>query len=650
MEAAGRGSQSYGIDLNFLPVEGDIPNCVLYRRLQSSPQEERPAPDAMLHKLPVAQSNVEGEWCHYWILAEQSTGFEAFEFQANLRLDITRGLLFRALTQSLVATQDSKTYILPRSPFVQEVSLVITTHPEGAELLVIQSYFLRAMRRVGFLVDFHFKLAPDVPFSRRVQQLSLSLDRNFRRNADYYLDRSKKIRHALELSWTVFEGLKLPGCNSSLRIGKRFARLRADRLQSKVYIFNGGRESKSQLSGLRDLGPLTTLQASPRLLFAFREQDRSAARMLAVGLRGQKRHGQFTFPGFSMLFKSDLQIDGNPIIVPDFSESTMESALTRARAEQSPSTLLLPVFVLPEGEDDAYFLQKAMFSHSGLATQVCTLKVLKDEESLKWAIANIALQIFCKAGGQPWKVRPTAEGTLIVGISQSHKVETVNDEQHIDRYFAFSVLTDSSGLFQALKVLGDAADESTYVNELQTKLLDILRAEAERFKRVVIHTSFSLKRREMDAIQATVRQAAEESGQRCKFAVLKVNQRSRFFGINSAVNSLVPYEGTRVELGHHEYLLWFEGILSDKPNVTKAFAGPTHVRFLRVSDDVIEAAEERELLQDLINLSGANWRGFNAKSAPVSIFYCHLVAEFVQHFHERGLPMPAVQDLRPWFL
>jgi hypothetical protein len=54
-----------------------------------------------------------------------------------------------------------------------------------------------------------------------------------------------------------------------------------------------------------------------------------------------------------------------------------------------------------------------------------------------------------------------------------------------------------------------------------------------------------------------------------------VNHKSRFFGINRSVNSLVPYEATKVRLGPHEYLVWFEGIFPDKPNVTKAFPGPT---------------------------------------------------------------------------
>ena len=110
----------------------------------------------------------------------------------------------------------------------------------------------------------------------------------------------------------------------------------------------------------------------------------------------------------------------------------------------------------------------------------------------------------------------------------------------------------------------------------------------------------------------------------------------------------MPFEATCVRLGPREYLLWFEGIFPDKTTVNKAFPGPTHVQFLHMTEDADIA--DRDLLQDLVNLSGANWRGFNAKSTPVSVFYCHLVADLVHDFHERGLPLPAVKDLRPWFL
>lgn len=337
------------------------------------------------------------------------------------------------------------------------------------------------------------------------------------------------------------------------------------------------------------------------------------------------------------------------MILPDLSPSSMESALKRAEALRAHSSRVLPVLVLPN--DNGYLAQKAYFSHAGLPTQVCTLRILEDAEALKWAIGNLALQVFCKAGGKPWKVRPTAEHSLIIGISQSHKCRVVNDRVKVEKYFAFSVLTDSSGLFQQIQVLGDSEDHSAYIAGLRARLKKVPEDNSGGFNRVVIHTSFKLRHEEIRAIQQTTQDVAAATDRaKCRFSVIKVNQKSRFFGINRSVNSLVPFEASKVRLGSNEHLVWFEGIYPDRPNVTKAFPGPTHLQFLRVNEDPAGPAEQRELLQDLVNLSGANWRGFNAKSAPVSVFYCHLVADLVHDFHERGLPMPAVQDLRPWFL
>jgi argonaute-like protein implicated in RNA metabolism and viral defense len=304
---------------------------------------------------------------------------------------------------------------------------------------------------------------------------------------------------------------------------------------------------------------------------------------------------------------------------------------------------------LPDAEDNGYLAHKADFSHAGIPTQVCTLRVIQDENALKWAIANIALQIYCKAGGLPWKVRPSAEATLIVGISQSHKIRVSGETRAVEKFFAFTVMTDNSGLFQRIQVLGEGGNKAEYLRDLRESLRSILSTGSQQFSRVVVHTSFRLKREEMDAIQQTVSEAAsEQTDGRCRFAVVKVNHKCRFFGINPQVNSLVLYEGTALKLGYHEYLVWFEGIFPDKPTVTKAYPGPTHLRFMRVCDE--QGISDDDLLQDILNLSGANWRGFNAKSARVSVFYCHLVADRVHDFHERGLPLPEVPLIRPWFL
>ena len=645
-----KGKDDYRIHLNFLSVEMDESRCIVYRRERVNPQEDRPFAQASAHKLPLADA-AEENWNSYWILTDPAEGFEAFELQPSWNGDIARRILFGCLKQSIESSLRPEQFHFPENGFIQEASLIMESYAEGDETLVIEPYSLKAIRQTGFLVDFHFRLGKNVPFNRRIQQLSLSLDRNFKRNVDYYADRSSKIRKFLEARWPVFENLRLPGSTAPLRISKEFVPLPAERLRPKVYVFAGGKESRSQFTGLREYGPLQPLGGPPRLLFAFREQDRQAARRLALSLKGLKQRGHYNFPGFNDLFKTPLEIDANPIVLPDLTPASMESAMEQAKTAWRSAPEILPILVLPTGDDNGYLAQKAHFSHAGLATQVCTLRILEDEESLKWAIANLALQIFCKAGGKPWKVRPTTERSLIIGVSQSHKSKLVDNQVQIDKYFAFSVLTDSSGIFQQIQVLGDSPDHNTYLTALRANLKAVLEANAGQFHRVVIHTSFKLRYEEIDAIRKTTREVAEATDRaKCRFSVIKVNHKSRFFGINRSVNSLVPYEATKIRLGPHEYLLWFEGIYPDKPNVTKAFPGPTHLQFLRVDEQRVDPAEERELLQDLVNLSGANWRGFNAKSSPVSVFYCHLVADLVHDFHEAGLPLPAVQDLRPWFL
>ncbi|HVZ87360.1 MAG TPA: Piwi domain-containing protein [Polyangia bacterium] len=640
----------YRIHLNFLPVETRGIGFPIYRRRCATDQEERPNPQANAYRLPDVEGDPQ-EWLRYWVLDEKTDGFEPFLFKPEWHADLTRHLIFCCLRRSVVAQLKPAEYRLPERTFIDEVAFIMQRHPEGNEELVVQPYSLRATGQTGFLFDFHFRLADGVPFTRRVQQLSLSLDKNYRRNVDYYADRSTKLRTFIEARWPVFIAMTLPGGPTRLQMSREFVSLPAERLRPKTYMFAGNKESRSQFTGLRDLGPLQPLAQQPKLLFVFREQDRQAARRLAMALRGLQQRGKYNFPGFRELFKIDLNIDANPVVLPDITSASMEGALKRAQTVHAESPQVLPVIVLPNEDDNGYLAQKAHFSHAGMATQVCTLRILEDEETLKWAIANLALQIFCKAGGKPWKVRPTTEHSLIIGVSQSHKWTGPEDARRIEKHFAFSVLTDSSGLFQEIKVLSDSPDHASYVAALSANLKKVLEANAGAFNRVVIHTSFKLKRSEMDAIQQTVRAVADATDPaKCRFSVIKVNHRSRFFGFNRAVNSLVPYEATKIRLGHHEYLVWFEGIYPDKPTVTKAFPGPTHLQFLRVSQHNVDPAEERELLQDLVNLSGANWRGFNAKSAPVSVFYCHLVADLVHDFHERGLPLPAVQDLRPWFL
>jgi len=634
----------YSIHINFLPLECAVPDYEVYRRLRTSEAEDRPQPDIRCYSLPVSGADLEVR-AHYWISLEPFPGAEGFRVSNQFNNQLTQWVIFKSIAEACGKTLSANDYEIYGSGFLPEVHLKFREHPEGTEELVLQPYFLRVAQQFGVLADFHFRKKPEVQFDRRVQQLSLSLDARGKRNLDFYLDKFRKIEDYLERRRGLLMNIQLPGASRGVSVSSDFYPLSANRLRARAYVFSNGREARSQFSGLREQGPLVALKESPKLVFVFRERDRQAARTLAAALKGSNQKERYGFPGFSELFKTPLEIDRNPIVLEDFSAEAMRAALERMDQESANS---LAVLVMPEDEE-AYLTHKAVFSHSGRPTQVVTLGVIQDDYALKWSIANIALQIFCKAGGYPWKVRPISERSLIIGVSQSHKVRSAGEKKSIDRYFAFSVLTDSSGLFQRMQVLGEGDNERDYLASLRKTLAEVVGQAKSEFSRVVIHTSFKLKHREISAIQQVIRESIGKADEpKCQFAVVKVNHKTRFFGANRNVNSLVPFEGTRVKLGHGEHLVWFEGIDADKPTVTKAFPGPTHIQFLRVDED--HAIAEEILLQDLVNLSGANWRGFNAKSAPVSVFYCHLVADLVHDFQERGLPLPAIKDLRPWFL
>ena len=72
----------------------------------------------------------------------------------------------------------------------------------------------------------------------------------------------------------------------------------------------------------------------------------------------------------------------------------------------------------------------------------------------------------------------------------------------------FSVLSDSSGLFREIRVLGESPDRSTYISALRSNLRQVLEESAASFNRVVIHTSFKLRYEEIDAIRRTTEEIA----------------------------------------------------------------------------------------------------------------------------------------------
>lgn len=635
------------IRLNFLALNQELQPFSIYRRERHD--EGRPGSSVRGYTLPVGDNHQQR--AKYWVSFDAIDGFDEATVSPAANRFLTQHALFEALVTAAKqhADQLPVNFEVPKGGFYREVLFNCVEHDEGFEQLVVHPYYLRERKCFGWRVEFHFRLREGVPFNRRVQKLSLSLDESGRRNLNTYMDRARRIKSFLKIVHPVLQSCRLPGANDVLAFDDSFALLSAKRLDSKVYLFAGNAEATNQFAGLVQHGPKDSRNVQPELLFAFRESDRPSARKLAAALQGGRKRERYSFPGFNNLFDSDVQISSSPVLLNDLSRNSFELACGEIVQRRSIERQVLPIFVLPDNDENGYIDQKAIFAHAGIPTQVCTLRIINDDYALKWALANIALQIFCKCGGTPWTVKPTKTSTLIIGVSQSHEMVGEGRDRRVSRYFAFSVMTDNSGLFQKLQVLGESEHEKEYLASLNQNLKQVLASASGNYSRVVIHTTYKLKHSEMRAIESVVRDASEAvNDHETEFAVIKVNQRNSFSGFNPNANSLVPYEGTACSLGGGEYLVWFEGLLPGKTTVTKAFPGPTHVAITQMGQHA--QGLDDYLLQDLINLSGANWRGFNARSEPVSTYYCHIIAKFVRRFHAHNLPLPRIEELRPWFL
>jgi hypothetical protein len=92
-------------------------------------------------------------------------------------------------------------------------------------------------------------------------------------------------------------------------------------------------------------------------------------------------------------------------------------------------------------------------------------------------------------GGQPWKVVPRTEQCLIVGLGQAHRV--VGDK--IERFFAYSVLTDSSGLYEDVRILGKSGHPDDYMREFKRNLAGVLEEYRNKYRTFVIHTTFKIR-------------------------------------------------------------------------------------------------------------------------------------------------------------
>jgi hypothetical protein len=623
----------YDILLNFIPLAEQDFKFKVYRRENKGERKEQIGVGAYSNTLPLNHNNLD-ERTGYWIFFEEKEGFEEFICYPYYNHKLTQHYLYYCLANKFKRNLDHKS-IIPKKSFRKIVYLILDEHPEGKECLLLSPYYLSLTKQFGFIVDFKFLKSPDVEFNRRIQQLSLSLDKNFRSNANFYIDKFQKLNLFKTNFYPKIFPLQVGDKNIALE--DSFIKIPANTLKTKIYIVGRSQESKSQFMGIKDKGPYQSLNNEVLLSFFYRPEHKLFASDLARVIRGK---GYATFIGIKDFFRiPEVKIEGIEIKDKDFEEAVIEVI----KEKQSKHNYFIPVILTSRNENKEYYSIKYNSLKNQQPVQFVTLELLKNKESLKWSVSNIALQIFAKLGGIPWLMKAETKKTLIIGIGQSHEISTLNNKSQILKYFSYSVLTDSSGIYKELKVLGKSDRKDDYLTQLSGHIKNIVEQYSNDFDRFVIHAPFKIKRFELEKFKTIFENINLEK----TFLVIRVNTKNKYFGFNPDANSLVPYESTLVQLSPNDYLIWFEGLQYHNPNINKRIAGPIHIEFYYCNRELTDD-EKMSYLQDILNLAGANWRGFNAKSVPISIHYAQLVSKFVKYFSK--FEDNEIENIRPWFL
>jgi hypothetical protein len=634
------------IRLNFFALSNQNISFIVYRQpFHGQPKQ----PGYYKAKLP--KNDVTDEYGDYWVTTERIDGFERYFYSGDQNPYFTLNVIWDEFVKKAKSVLRPDEYTLGgRNKFSRSVDIVIERHPEGHEVIEIQPYYLKAQRLFGFLVDFAFRTKEGIPFSSRIQQLSLSLNNSGQANTNYYSDKLDKInlfvQHFKHRLFPISIGGEDYDIQDTLHL------MDAQTLRAKTYVFGENQECNIQSRGINTFGPYRTLEKEPLFVCIFKPQYKDIANTFFKAITG-KTNSNFNVEKWFGVKLSKANFE--PIHIESLSPSDLARVDEKLESlqQQHADKSIIGIFLLDEGSESSnsdqfspYTYLKYRCTKRRIPVQVIKVQTIQNSNKLGWSIGGIALQILSKLGGIPWKVKPSNNKCLIFGLGSAHKRDHNNK---IIKHFAYSICLDSSGIYKQLNILGNAQDRTEYIHQLRKNIQMAINENMEHgTEKCVLHLPFKIKRDEIDFIQSGVKEISSLY-QDVEFQFIKINTKNKFFGYADN-NSKVPYESSYLQLSNSEYLVWFEGLKDGRQYVNKRIGRPVHIEFL--GSKQLNEEKRKRYLQDIINLSGANWRGFSGKLLPISIFYPDIIAEFIAEFRQINPDEDIdIKDFDlPWFL
>lgn len=411
--------------------------------------------------------------------------------------------------------------------------------------------------------------------------------------------------------------------------------MRGFSLPSVRFAFAAGKLHSDKLRGLKELGPFLALNNErPRFAFLFPREYRDRANSLYLALK----NGIGYFGGVENFFRFTLK-RSDVFPVGSFEIGSKQPRdLVRAYTDALGSWLASSkdradlVFIIHPhtskfDSPNIYYACKALLLRNGLLSQSVTREVIDDPSMFEWSIANIALAAFAKLGGIPWVVSTEgAERDLVVGVGRSDLYD--RESRATQQYLGFTACFSARGAFKFMSLGEVASSRHQYLQTLDRVLrqsLNRINATGNSVASLTVHVPKEMGIEELETVKSAVR--SSENDRIVPATVAKVSDEASFFAVDRRFPDGVPKRGTAIQVTDRDFLLYTEG--RDEKQV---WSGRTPTA-LRVTPQgaVPSDLQARWLLAQINDLSQVNWRGFNARSRPISVHYGALIAEILSH-------------------
>lgn len=609
------------IALNFLRLINQNFEFIIWYRIAQQ-NEKRWEESIKLYKLP----DEKNEYKYHWVSLEKFEDSNKKNIRFDINIELTKFYLYTLLKEKL--EQMDIEFKKGMKGFVPYRLYIINEKTKfGYRTIWLEPYYLKSKKLFGYLIDYHFLKSQDVEFSKEIQKLSFSLDENYRTNKGYHIDKYRYITNFINEKLKKFSKL-----TESIQISNDLEQIEYSQLEIRKYIFTNSKESNSQFKGIEEYGPYSWGNRDIKYIYIYRKDHKDYVNFFIKALNGEEYK---TFGGLKNL-RLPVQTKENTRGIPISSfNDPPENFLPNEFADED--TIVIAIF--PSKEEKFYYALKNYCLKRDIALQGVHLETIIDENTLKWSLSGIVLQILSKLGGIPWLVKAKTSNCLIIGIGQS--IERDNENKPI-RFLAYSVLLETSGKFLAIEPIAEASDKRTYLNKIIERLPNIIK-EYSHYTKIVFHIPEKISLETVKEIEDTLKNIRTD----VELYLIRINDHSKFFGYDLSNNSLIPYESSYIRLSNREFLLWTEGLNYHNPTPRKRYANPIYIDFYYSNT---EKVEHEFFLQDILNLSGANYRGFNAKSLPVSMYYPKLISNFYKHFNKYSLETIIEKKNRMWFL